>query len=183
MRRSQPGTLYEYNIIGVLLVVAGIVLGQKIPLLLVLVAAGILVLFLPYLIRIREALSAGGRMEKEWEKVCAAGFKPAAFIRARASEGGACLGVDRDAGKVAFVSPSGTRILELASVHQIQLKTHTLSQWGHEPRTRFDIVFIVAPEAEDFGLSFPGRREAARAFERLQPALGERVAVNYQWPA
>ena len=181
MHGLQRGTLYEMYVISVLLIMAGLVLGQTHAAFFVLVAAGITVLFLPHVLQLRDTLRVSARVKQDWEELCAQGFEPTAAIRGRVKEGGAYLAVDTEAEEVAFVSEQGRRIQGLSGITEVRLKTHVLSQWGHEPRTRFDIVFIPQDDPKGFGLSYPRKREAAKAFNSLRKALDERVTITEQW--
>ena len=181
MRRYQSGTLYEYYIVGVLIILAGVFLSQQHALFLLLVPVGIVIFFLPQILQLRETLRISARVRQEWDKLLATGFNPAAAVRARKSEGGAYLAIDAGAEKMAFVTEKGACIEDLAGIEKVLLKTHTLTQWGHEPRTRYDILFLPQDDQEGFGLSFPKKGPAARAFNKLNKALHGRIPITDQW--
>lgn len=181
MYRKQFGTLYESYIISVLLIIAGLVLGQAHTAFYFLVVAGIAVLFVPGMLQLRDTLRISARARENWEDLCNQGYKPAVVIRAHRKEGGAYLAIDNEAGKAAFVTEEGSRLQDLSAIVEVRLKTHTLSQWGHEPRTRYDIVFIPDDDPKGFGLSYPGKREAAKAFGKLRKVLDGRITINEQW--
>ena len=175
MHQRQIGTLYEFYIIGVVLVIAGAVLIPTHPAFLVLVLAGALIPFIPSLIRLRETLRLSAQSKQNWKELCEKGFKPAVAIRARVKEGGAYLAVDTENSRVAFITHEASRIVDLSTVREIRLQTHILSQWGHPDRTRFDLVFMPEDDPGGFGLSFPRKREAVKAYKKFRKILDGRV--------
>jgi len=176
MRQHQSGTLHELSIIGLLLAIAGVVLANKHPAFLVLVAVGVGLPFLPSML---EWVVVFGRhapaAKKRWKDLRTQGFRPAAVVRARPSEGGAYVAVDVEAGKVAFITSEISQFLDLADIKEVKLTSGTVSQWGKPDRTRYGFHFVSKGDTNGFGLSYPHKNKAVKAFNRLRKVLDGRV--------
>ena len=175
MRRYQSGILYEYFIIGLLLAIAGILLSRIHPAFLVLVIAGIVLPFSPSIL---EWIDVTGRhapaAKKRWKDLCTQGFRPAVALRARVSEGGAYVAVDIEAGKVAFVTSENDLIMDLEHISEVRLTSGTISQWGKADRKRYGFSFVPKDNTKSFGLSYPGKSRAVKAFNSLRKVLDGR---------
>ena len=175
MRKYQTGTLYELYFIGLLLAVVGIVLSSKHPAFLVLTAIGVGLPFLPSILELRDVLRSSARAKKHWKDLCMQGFKPAAVVRARMREGGAYVAVDIDAGKVAFITSENSQLMDLADIKEVSLTSGTVNQWGKPDVTRYGFQFVPKGDANRFGLSFPKKSKAVKAFNSLRKVLDGRV--------
>ena len=181
MRQNQSGTLYEFYIISVLLIISGILLTPVHPAFLILVVAGIVLPVLPATLELLHTLRISAQAKRHWKTLCARGFTPAVQLRSRVREGGAYLAIDSGANQAAFITSEGSRVVELSAVKEILLKTHRLSRWGQPDRTRYDVYFTLKDNTDGFGLSYPGKRKAEKAVKKLRKVLDGRLMFVGQW--
>jgi len=176
MRQHQTGTLHELSIIGLLLVIAGVTLSNKHPAFLILAAVGLGLLLLPSML---EWIHVFGHhapaAKKRWQDLCTQGFRPAAVVRAKASEGGAYVAADIEAGKMAFITAESSRLMDLSAVKEVRMTRGTVSQWGKPDRIRYGFHCVPKDGTDGFGLSYPRKSTAVKAFNRLRKVLDGRV--------
>lgn len=179
MRHNQSGTLYELYIIALLLVIVGGALSDKHPAFLVLVVAGIGIFLLPTILNMLGWLVTifhhAPAAKKRLKDLCTQGFKPAAVVRAQVSESGAYVAVDIEAGKVAFITPETSQLLDLSAIKEVQLTSGTIMQWGKPDRKRYGFNFVPKDNTKNFGLSYPKKSKAVKAFNSLRKVLDGRV--------
>jgi hypothetical protein len=171
----ESGTLYEFTMVGTLLVVAGLVLAQTHPAFLLLVVPGIAVLLLPAVLKWRSAWRRSRAATRRWHALVGSGFDPAVVVRARSGEGNAALGVDTKAGTLAFVTGEETVVVNVAQAKSVELVRASVSQWGEPEKVRYGVRIVRADEEGTFGLSYPSKSEALMAFETLRTVLAELV--------
>ncbi|WP_221048716.1 hypothetical protein [Methylogaea oryzae] len=176
--RRERGTLLELNILGVLLAVAGVALAGTHPGFLLLAALGIALPLLPAALALGDAWRRAWAARRRWRALRQAGFDAAAAVRVKWGEGGAYVGVDGKAGKLAFVTGDACQVVDFAQVKSVRLERYTVSQWGHPERTRYGFRVVLAEEAHSFGLSYPGKRRARRAFAALRRAAAGRLPFD-----
>lgn len=171
----ESGTLYEFTLLGMLLVVTGLVLAQTHLAFLFLIAPGIAVLLLPSVLQWRSAWRRSRAATRRWKDLIASGFDAAVVVRARSGEGHAALGVDTRAGTLAFVTGEETLVVGVAQAKSVELVRASVSQWGEPDKVRYGVRVVMADKDGTLGLSYPSKGEALVAFETLRTVLAQHV--------
>lgn len=174
----QSGTLIELNLLGVVLAVAGMMLFSTHPAFILLTAAGVALPFLPAIFALADGLVAAKAASARWQSLLASGFVPAIEVRARRIEGGAYVGVDSNAQRMAFVTATETRQVEFAQVRAVKFDRTTLTEWGKGSKTRYGFLVVTDDAEHPFGLSYPGKRAAMKALGKLKGILGAGVPFD-----
>lgn len=176
MRARQSGKLHELNILGAILAVAGIALASTHPGFFAITIAGLTLPFIPQALEAVHAWRGASRARERWQALQAEGFRPTAWARARRGEGGAYVGVDADSGRIAFVTGEQSETFPFAAVQLLKLTRGQVFRWGEVTTVRHGFCFVAGER--EFGLSFPRRGEAVRAFNDLRRPLEGKVAID-----
>lgn len=178
MRQRQSGRLAELNVVCAMLALAGVVLASQHPGFFALTLAALALPFIPMGIESLAARRRAAAADRHWDALLASGFAAAAHERARRGEGGSIIGVDANAGRIAFVSGDGSETYELAEVKGLSITRNVVYRWGDIGRTRHGFRFVVGSDAREYALSFPRRAQASRAFAALRGVLAGRVPID-----
>lgn len=178
-RRTEHGTLLEKQCLVAMLCIAGAVLGPRWRPAFLLVPLGLLLAFLPAVADLLGGWSDARAARTALTALTASGFRVDLTVKAPASEGGTLVAVDRAGGRLAFVTAEGTTVLPWDQVAAVVLASQSWSSFGRGRWIRY-VVQVTPKDGAAFGLSFPRRWRARRAFAALSAALCPAVHAEDQ---